>query len=441
MTEAARTKQHASNWAVSFFTIWIGQALSLVGSGVAGFALVWWLARQTNSATVLATATLVSMLPGVFLGPFTGALVDRWNRRWVMIVADTIIAFFSAWLAFLFWIHALQIWHVYAIMFVRALGGAFHWPAMQASTSLMVPKEQLSRVAGMNQALHGILNIITPPLGAFLMEVMPLYAIMAIDVVTAVLAVGPLFFVHVPQPERRKVEKGGQPSLWNDVKEGFVYIWHWRGVFWVLVMATILNLLVNPGFSLMPILVRNHFHGEALQLGWMNSAWGLGVVLGGVTLSVWGGFRRKIYTSLLGLFGMGMGILVLGFAPTTAFWLGLVGMLLAGFMNPIVNGPFFAILQAVVAPEIQGRVFMVVGSMSAAASPLGMAIAGPVADWLGVQVWFVVGGITTFLMGIGMLFIPTVMHLEDHRASVQEAAVVVEGKVTSRPTGEASVSE
>jgi len=179
-------EQPKPNWAAPFFTIWTGQALSLVGSQVGGFALVWWLTQASGrSATVLTSATLVAMLPGVFLGPVVGALVDRWSRRRVMIVADTIIALFSAWLALLFWTEQIEIWHVYVIMFVRALGGAFHWPAMRASTSLMVPREQLSRVAGMNRTLQGILEVVTPPLGAFLMEILPLHVIMAIDVATA----------------------------------------------------------------------------------------------------------------------------------------------------------------------------------------------------------------------------------------------------------------
>jgi DHA3 family macrolide efflux protein-like MFS transporter len=179
-------------------------------------------------------------------------------------------------------------------------------------------------------------------------------------------------------------------------------------------LAATINLLINPAFSLMPILVTKHFGGQAVQLGWMNSAWGAGAVLGGLTLSVWGGFRRRIYTTVTGLIGMGAGILVVGLAPPSAFWVAWGGLLLAGFMNPIANGPFFAILQDVVAPEVQGRVFTVIGSLSAAASPLGMAIAGPVADRLGVQVWFMTGGAAALLMGAVMPLIPSIMRLEEH---------------------------
>jgi len=411
--------------------IWIGQAISLVGSRVGGFALVWWLTRETGSATVLAMASFVALLPNVFLGPIVGALVDRWDRRRVMIVADSVIALFSAWLAFLFWTDALQIWHVYVIMFVRALGGTFHFPAMQASTSLMVPKAQLARVSGMNQTLQGVMSIVTPPLGAFLMEALPLHMIMAIDVLTAAFAIAPLFFIAIPQPprsgEERQAGGGLKPSLWQDVKDGFVYIWHWRGMFIVLLSAMVLNFLVGPGMSLLPILVTKTFNGGALQLGWLNSAWGIGVVAGGLTLSAWGGFERKIVTALMGFVGMSIGFLVVGLAPATAFGLVWGGLLLAGFMNPITNGPFFAILQDVVAPEMQGRVFTVVMSLTAAAMPLGMAIAGPIVDWLGVQVWFILSGVAGLLVGLSFPLLPGVMHLEDHHHTQDADRLLMDG--------------
>ncbi|HOT91459.1 MAG TPA: MFS transporter [Anaerolineae bacterium] len=406
-------------WVAPFFTIWIGQALSLVGSQVGGFALVWWLTKASGgSATVLATMTLIALLPQVLLGPFAGALVDRWNRRRVMIVADSLIALFSAGLAVLAWLDVLQIWHVYVIMFVRALGGTFHFAAMQASTSLMVPKSQLARIGGMNQTLRGVLDIITPPLGALLLEVLPLYGIMGLDVVTAAFAVGPLLFIAIPQPRREGMPAaadGTSPvvTLWRDVVGGISYIWHWTGLFIVLLMATALNMTFNSGFSLLPILVNKHFLAGALELGWLNSAWGIGVVAGGLTLSVWGGFRRKIHTSILGLIGTGIGVILVGVASQRGFWLAWAGILLAGFMNPIVNAPFMALLQSAVAPEIQGRVFTAVSSLAGLASPLGMMIAGPVADRAGVQVWFLIGGLVSILMGSAMCFIPAVLQLED----------------------------
>jgi DHA3 family macrolide efflux protein-like MFS transporter len=197
-------------------------------------------------------------------------------------------------------------------------------------------------------------------------------------------------------------------------------------------MATVINFLVNPAFSLMPILVTKHFGGQAMQLAWIDSAWGIGVVVGGLTLSVWGGFRRRILTTLVGLVGMGLGTLVIGLAPATALGLALVGMLLAGFMNVITNGPAFALIQAIVEPDMQGRVFTVMMSLTAAMSPLGMAIAGPVADAFGVQVWFVVGGVVCVLMGLIAFFVPAIVHLEDNHgghAAIEGKAPIVSSQV------------
>lgn len=422
------TDKATTKWAAPFFTIWTGQALSMVGSRAGGFALTWWLTRTSGSATILTTASMVMMLPHIFLGPFAGALVDRWNRQRVMIVADSFIALLSALLAVLFWTESLQIWHVYVIMFLRALGGAFHGPAMQASTSLMVPKDQLTRVGGMNQTLQGIMNIVTPPLGAFLMELMPLHAIMAIDVVTAAFAIGPLFFIHIPQPERKsQVRDEAKPSVWRDVVDGFRYLWHWKGMFMVLMLATLINMTINPGMSLLPILVQKHFQGGALQLGWMNSAWGIGMIAGGVILSAWGGFKSKVLTSMLAMIGMGLGFVLVGLSPADAFWMSIAGLALGGTMNPVVNGPLGALLQAVVAPELQGRVFTVLRSMSALAVPLGLAIGGPISDWLGVQVWFVIGGLICIAASVAMLLTPAVMNLESHGHAVQAARDAASG--------------
>ena len=154
------------NWKVSFFTIWTGQAFSLLGSQLVQFALIWYLTLKTGTATILATVTMMAMLPGIFLSPFIGPLIDRWNRRRIMIVADTLIALATLVLAVLFAFDLVQIWHIYVIMFIRSIGESFHRPAMTASTSLMVPKEHLTRIQGVNQMLNGGLNIIAAPLGA-----------------------------------------------------------------------------------------------------------------------------------------------------------------------------------------------------------------------------------------------------------------------------------
>ena len=401
------------SWKPPFFTIWTGQAFSLIGSRVVQFALVWWLTQLTGSATVLATASMMALLPEIFLAPLAGAYVDRWNRRVVMMVADGLIALASLWLAYLFWIDATQVWHVYVIMLVRAVGGSFHWPAMSASTSLMVPQKHLTRVAGLNQTMNGALNIIGPPLGALLMEVLPLSGVMLVDVGTAMLAIIPLFFVHVPQPKRDDVG-AEKPTIWADMREGLRYIRGWTGLMALIGVAMIIKIALTPAFSLLPLLVSQHFHGGAAQLSLLEAVAGVGIVLGGLVLSVWGGFRRKIYTTMLGVVILGLSFLVLGLTPGGLFQLALTSIFVVGLTIPLIDGPIMAILQGTVAPEIQGRVFTLMGSLLSITSPFGLAVAGPVSDWLGLQVWYVTAGVMCGVTGLIGFFVPAIVNIEEN---------------------------
>lgn len=414
-----------TNWKKPFFTVWTGQVFSLLGSGLVQFALVWWLTQTTGSAVVLASATLAAILPQIFLGPFAGALVDRWNRRLVMIVADSSIAAVTIFLAFLYWSGMIQPWHVFAILFLRSLGGVFHYNAMQASTSLMVPEKHLARVSGLNQTLQGALNIATPPLGALLLQLLQMYYVLAIDVVTAAIAVTTLLFVVIPQPVRKDASEIVTPRvLLRDVREGLHYVAAWPGLIAILIMAMLINFLFTPASTLMPLMITNHFHGTAWHLGAMESFWGIGVVAGGVVLSVWGGFKRKVFTSMTGLIGMGSGALLVGLTPGTAFSMAVVGYAISGFMNPITNGPLMAFLQSRVSPEMQGRVFSLINSASMAMMPLGTLAAAPVATWLGIPAWFVAAGVVTAAMGVLGFTIPVIVNIERDMKPISAAAEI-----------------
>jgi DHA3 family macrolide efflux protein-like MFS transporter len=355
------------------------------------------------------------MLPQIILGPFAGALVDRWNRRLMMIVADGGIALATLALSALFLFGKVEIWHIYLVLLLRSLGGAFHWPAMQASTSLMVPKEMLSRVAGMQQTLMGLVNIIAPPTGAVLIGFLPTQGVLMIDVTTALLAILSLVFISIPQPVRQKAENGEHASsYWQDVREGFVYIAKWPGLMAILFMAVLINFLLTPAASLMPLLVTKYFGLGALEFGLTDSLFGIGMIAGGILLSVWGGFKRRVLTSMLGVIGLGLGGMTIGFAPASMFWMVLAGMACMGFMNPITNGPLFAIIQTSVKPEMQGRVMSLIGSASSAMTPLSLAVAGPVSDLVGIRAWYIFGGVACLLMGIAALFVPAIMQVESH---------------------------
>jgi DHA3 family macrolide efflux protein-like MFS transporter len=398
-----------------FFILWTGQAVSLLGSQLVQFAIIWWLTQETRSATVLAVASLVGLLPRVILGPFIGALVDRWNRRRIMLVADSMIALVSLILAVLFFSGTVRIWHVFMIMFIRSVGGGFHGPAMTASTSLMVPKRHLTRIQGINQMLDGGLNIVAAPLGAILLDLMPIEGILGIDVITAMFAIVPLFFISIPQPEHSQEHIGKVSTVWQDVRVGFRYMLGWPGLMIIAMMAIVVNMLFTPAFSLLPLLVTEHFGGEALQLGAMQSALGVGVVLGGLLLGAWGGFKRRILTSIVGLLGAGSGVLMLGLLPGTSFSAAAVAMFIVGMMLPLANGPILAVIQATVRPEMQGRVLTLLSSAASAMSPVGLSIAGPVADAIGVRVWYLAGGIACMLVGAIGFFVPAVIQIEEGR--------------------------
>lgn len=393
-----------------FLVLFTGQAFSLFGSRMVQFALVWYLTVQSKSPSVLAGASIVALIPQVFIGPFAGALVDRWNRRNVMIVADTLIAASILLLVILFRFGNVQVWHIYAVMLFRAAGGAFHWPAMQASTSMMVPKEHLSRVAGLNQSLQGLVSISAPPLGALLLEVLVIEYVLAIDLVTAILAVGSLLFIHIPQPEN--VERLTSGVL-SDMKDGFEWIYEQKGLLVIMVQGMIINLITWPAFTLLPLLVTEFFKGGAIELAWVQSSNGLGTILGGLALGVWGGFKSKIKTAYLTLLAAGLGLLLFSRTPANMLWMGIAAIFVFGFMVSISNSSFFSMLQAQVPHEIQGRVFTLMMSTNVAIAPIGLAIAGPVVEITGLRFWYLLSGTIFVLAGIIDHSVPLINKLED----------------------------
>ncbi|HQM65473.1 MAG TPA: MFS transporter, partial [Anaerolineaceae bacterium] len=285
-------------WLRNYLPMWIGQAVSLLGSGLVQFALVWYLTDQTGSANVLAMATLVALLPQVFLGPFSGAVVDRLNRKTVMIVSDSLVALTTLALMASFMLGSIQVWHIYLAMFLRSLFGTFQMPAMSASTTLMVPPEQYSRLGGVNQALYGVINIVSPPLGAALLAAFEINAVLMVDIVTAALAIGLLaLLVKVPQPKRLDANQAVTPKqVLLDVRFGLKYAFTWKGLFALLLMAALVNMVTSPAFTLLPLHVKLHFGRGVEDVAIMESAFGIGVVIGGVLLGVWGGFKRKMAT-------------------------------------------------------------------------------------------------------------------------------------------------
>jgi len=397
-----------------------GQAISLLGSQAVQFALIWWLTLETGSAAVLAAATFLGLVPQIVLGPFIGALVDRWNRKRILWLADSAVAVASAFLALSFWTGPVPYSLVMAVLFVRALGGAFHAPAMLASTTLMVPERHLTRVQGLQQAIQGGALIATAPIGALLVATLPMAAVMLVDVATALVALAPLLFISIPEPERNASghETTGPRSVLRDVLSGVRYLRARRGHPPLVMMAMLVNLCMVPAFALLPLLVVEQ-GGGAAQLAWLNSAFGVGTIAGGVLLGTWGGFRRRVYTTFVGLLVAGVGTLVLGAAATPGT--AIAGIVILGLTIPCINGPILAVLQATVAPEFQGRVFTLYASACGAIAPIGLMIAAPVAELVGIRALYAAGGLACLAMGVGGFLVPSIVSIEDEVDDTDQA--------------------
>jgi DHA3 family macrolide efflux protein-like MFS transporter len=392
-------------WLKNYLPMGVGQILSMLGSGLVHFALIWFITKETGSAITLLMATITGVLPSVILGPFAGALVDRWNRKLTMIISDGVIALATLLLAFLFAIGKIQIWHVYAILFIRSVGGIFQSPAMSASITLMVPREHYTRLAGVSHAVDGIITIVSPPLGALLMSLLPIQAVIAVDIVTAAIAILLLLMVKIPQPPKQKSEKVATSikTVLTDVKDGFAYVISWKGIFAAMIGGTLINMTAAPSFSLLPLHVDQFFQKGSDGLAFLYSALGVGSIVGGLVLSVWGGFKRKILTVVTGIFSMGLGMLAFGFLPAQGYTVAVFITVFLGIANAFANGPLSALFQDKIPPELQGRVFTVMGSLVQATVPIGLLIAAPIAEWLGISAWFIIGGTACVVLAIVML--------------------------------------
>jgi DHA3 family macrolide efflux protein-like MFS transporter len=231
-----------------------------------------------------------------------------------------------------------------------------------------------------------------------------------IDVATAFLAILPLLAIRIPRPPR--AERLGESSVWADTAEGFRYLVRRRGHRTLVAMAALINALLVPAFSLLPLLVLERLTGAA-QLGWLTSALGIGLIVGGVALGAWGGFRKRIVTTLTAMTALGVAVAAVGLTPASSFLWALVSMSCVGLIVPLVNGPVFAILQATIAPDYQGRVFSLIGSLAGAAAPLGLIAAAPVAEIVGVGAWYLAAGFACVAMGIAGFLAPSLMRIED----------------------------
>ncbi|MBU1049593.1 MFS transporter [Candidatus Bipolaricaulota bacterium] len=401
-----------NSWITRFVTIWTGQTLSNVGSVAGRFALIWWVAQATGSATVLATASIAAMVPSILLRPFVGVWVDRLNRKLVLIISDGWIALVSLGLAVLIWTGSMRLWHIYLVMLLRSVGQAFHSTAMTASVTLLVPKQHFGRVEGSNQVAQGALQVMGPILGAVLITALPLHTIMLIDVATAMFAILPLIVIQIPQPEALNARAESCTKFWADLKAGLSYVFQWRGLLAMLGMQASMNFVLTPLFALTPLLVTRVFQGDAMMLGSFTAASGLGFILGGLVLTVWGGSHRKILTALLSLLFMGAAFGLIAFAPSELSVLAVGCFFISGVALATGNGCLLATFRGTVHPALQGRIGSLMRSLADAMSLMGLAIAGLVSDFAGIRPWFFITAFVLIASGIGGLVFPPLRNIE-----------------------------
>jgi DHA3 family macrolide efflux protein-like MFS transporter len=288
---------------------------------------------------------------------------------------------------------------------------------MLASTTLMVPEEHYVRIQGLNQALTNGSPLLAAPLGALLIAVLPMSAVMLIDVLTALIAVVPLLFVFVPQPDKAPNAEAGA-SLFADVAEGIRYLRNRREQMYLVIGATFVNFCIVPAFALLPLLVMQEFNGGAFYLSGLQLLFGAGGVIGGSVLAGWGGFERRVYTVILGFAMMGAATLLVGVAPPSAPWLPGIALFLVGAAAALINGAIMAILQARVAADYQGRLFTLLASIAGAMIPIALLLAAPIAELFGIRFWYIAGGVTCLVVALVSAVVPAITRMEDLNSDV-----------------------
>ena len=377
------------NWKKRFFTIWIGQAFSLFGSSLVDFALIWWLTETTGSERILALSSLLTLLPRMILGPFAGSLIDKVNRKTVMIAADSAIALVTVGLVILTRNGLASVPVVMTVLLLRSLGGMFHQPAMQSATALLVPEAHLPRIGGLNRILSGAMIIVAPIAGATLIEMFEITPVLCIDVVTALLAVALLAVSSVPDSPHAKEKH----SVLRETADGLRYVLTTKSLFFVVGTCTLANLCCGPAGALRSLMVTSVFGGGVRELSWITAACGLGLVAGGILMSLWGGFRRNLITSGFGWGGAGIFYIAIYFLPTDGIYWLVACMFLANIFEAIGGAGLDAFYQSKVPGEYHGRVFSVLATLDNTTVPVGLVAAAVLGEAVPIRFWNLCMGI------------------------------------------------
>lgn len=394
-----------TGWQKNICFFLTGQFLSGITSMVVQYAIIWYLTKETGSATVLSFATLLGMIPMVLLSPFVGPFVDRLDKKKLLIVTDVIVALFALTLAIVGTLsNQFPLWLVFVSLFMRSIAQTFQMPTIQSILPQMVPPEEITRVNGQLGMVQSANMIIAPALGAFLFAVVPMNALILLDVLGAILGIALLLFVRIPITQAI----GEQVHVLTDTKMGFSLLIKNKGLWYITLLGSAFTLIFMPPFSMYPLMTMDYFQGTVGQAGIIEVVFSVGMLLGGVVIGVFGKWKNRMVPVLISYFVIGVTFTISGFLPgnQTGF-LGFIALnAIAGLSAPFFNTLLMAMIQQSYEPEYLGRVLGVLNSLMSITGPVGLIFAGPLADNIGVEKLFIIAGIGTILCGVANIFIP-----------------------------------
>ena len=367
-----------------FFIIWFGQFVSQTGTALTRFALLIWAYQQTGSATSVALLGFFSFLPAIVVSPMAGVWVDRLDRRMVMILSDVGAGIMTIGMLTLYATDNLALWHLYVAQLLAGSFEQFQVPAYTAATTMLLPKEHYARASGLRSMAENGARILAPVLAGLLLVWLGIGGVMAIDVVTFLVALVTLLIVRIPRVDTAASEAiAAQSSFWQEMRFGFSYLRARPGLMGLTLVFTAMNFIAAlTYFSTMPAMILARSGGDELALASFQGALGLAGVLGALAVSIWGGPKRKIHGVLIAA-GLSFlfGDMMIAVGRTLPIWM--AAGFLSWFFVPFIGASNSAIWQAKVSPELQGRVFATKGMIGQLLMPLGYVIGGVLADyWL-----------------------------------------------------------
>ncbi|MDR0427035.1 MAG: MFS transporter [Dysgonamonadaceae bacterium] len=399
-----------THWKKTFSIIWAGQFLSILSSTIVNFAVILWLSIETGSAEMLAYAAIAGILPQAVLGPISGVFIDRLNRKTVMILADSFIAFCTLLLAVAFLLNIAELWHIFVLLALRSVGSAFHIPAMQASIPLLAPREQLARVAGINQIISSTGNIAGPALGAFFLMIWDLEYVLLLDVIGAAMACISLLFVHIPNPEKTTDENIN--NIIKEMKEGAMAVLSNKNLSLLFLFSIIVIFFLMPVSVLFPLMTLEHFSGNEFQVSLIEVVWGVGMLLGGAIMSVKVYRINKVILINYMYLVIGVTFLLSGLLDENGFTGFAVLTAIGGISGAVHHSSFAAIVQTNINPDVLGRVFSLFFTISLIPSMIGLAGIGFFADNLGLTATFILCGAVIMIVGIIAFLFPSTMQVD-----------------------------